>query len=190
MVSMTNGISKSVKQAYIRAYSDSSGTSNNSGSYTTNTDYCDWSTAHLNNNPGEFIRLPPGERLEIIEPKQPTKFWECEYCGTVNPIDLLDCRGKACGHSITKKAMQAAFEHHEAPPVLDPKTDSGPFITESFIDHQAEIRWPGVIKKYDAYRSLGVNTETKSCFLLAHPDLCQYIAWKKVYLKTGMIEGQ
>lgn len=47
---------------------------------------------------------------DLNEPPKPTKFWECEYCGTVNPIDLLDCRGKACGHSITRKAMEAAFD--------------------------------------------------------------------------------
>jgi hypothetical protein len=50
-----------------------------------------------------------------IIPAPPTRFWECEYCGTVNPIDTLDCRAKACGHSITKKAMEAAWEGPKTP---------------------------------------------------------------------------
>jgi hypothetical protein len=47
--------------------------------------------------------------VDVIPPSH-TRFWECEYCGTVNPIDTLDCRAKACGHSITRKAMEAAWE--------------------------------------------------------------------------------
>jgi hypothetical protein len=59
-------------------------------------DYVDWSSRFIttdHTNP---------------DPPQPTKFWECESCGTVSPINVLDCRG--CGHSITKKAMMAAWE--------------------------------------------------------------------------------
>jgi hypothetical protein len=52
--------------------------------------------------------------VDVIPPSH-TRFWECEYCGTVNPIDTLDCRAKACGHSITKKAMEAAWEGPKTP---------------------------------------------------------------------------
>jgi hypothetical protein len=96
--------------------------------------------------------MPMGKHMdyvitdEINEPP-PTRFWECEYCGTVNPIDTLDCRAKACGHSITRKAMETAWE---GPKTLQNKIDeakahtpkmmiSGPGAEDVVIDHSEPI---------------------------------------------------
>jgi hypothetical protein len=84
---------------------------------------------------------------DLNEPAKPTRFWECEYCGTVNPIDTLDCRAKACGHSVTRKAMEEAWEGPKAPQdkideakAHTPKMQVyGPGAEDVVIDHSEPI---------------------------------------------------
>jgi hypothetical protein len=49
---------------------------------------------------GEELKRPE----EINEGSQ--RFWECEYCGTVNSLETLTCQAPACGHGATRKAME------------------------------------------------------------------------------------
>jgi hypothetical protein len=90
--------------------------------------------------------MPKGKHMnyvimdEINEPP-PARFWECEYCGTVNPIDTLDCRAKACGHSITRKAMEAAFgaEKTVVTKVVEQKQDTWNEVKDWLQDGDSHI---------------------------------------------------
>jgi hypothetical protein len=88
---------------------------------------------------------------DINGPPLPTRFWECEYCGTVNPINVLDCRAKACGHSITRKAMEAAFGEEK------------PVITK-VVEHK-EDKWK-TVNDWEQYNNgdilIGSNSSSSS----------------------------
>lgn len=156
MVSMTSGMSKGIKQAYLHAYTTSGTSSANNAtstdSYSTGTTigdvfpYQNWYAKTQKNWMDRQVASEQAirdyaEKMKTRKPPEnPTRFWECEYCGTVNPIDILDCRGKACGHSITKKAMQNAFgvpsNSEAAAKAATPKMAiDGPGAEEVIIDY-------------------------------------------------------